>query len=337
MKIAFFELEKWEEKFIAERLKGHELSFVPGELNEKSAGKAKGAEAAGVFIYSKIDAKVLEKLPKLKLVTTMSTGFDHIDVKECAKHGVTICNVPSYGENTVAEHTFALLLALSRKIHLSYERTQRADFSAVGLRGFDLKGKTLGVIGCGHIGKHVVRIARGFEMNVLVFERHPDKKLAKKLGFKIAPLEKIYAESDIISFHVPLNESTKHMLNGGTLAKLKKGCIVLNTSRGEIIDTEALIKGLSQGIVGGAGLDVLEGECFIREEKQVLHKNFPKECDLKMVLENHVLLKEPNVLITPHNAFNSREALERILTTTIESIESFVKGKKINEVKAAGK
>ncbi len=332
MKIAFFEAEKWEQKYLAGRLAGHSLAFSDKTISSAALKKVKDSEALSVFIYSQVGKKALDMLPNMKLIAAMSTGFNHIDVAECKRRGIAVCNVPTYGENTVAEHTFALLLALSRKIHLSYDRTQKSDFSAVGLRGFDLKGKTIGVIGCGHIGKHVVRMAKGFEMEVLVHERNPDLKLAGELGFTPANLDELYAKSDIITFHLPLNDSTRHMFSSGALKKVKKGAIIINTSRGEIIDTKALIGGLNKKIIGGAGLDVLEGECFIREEKQVINPNFAKECDLRVVLQNHVLLKMPNVLITPHNAFNSTEALERILNTTIENIDAFSNGRAINVV-----
>lgn len=333
MKIAFFELEKWEEKYLSEKLRGHELIFSKKELTPTSAKKASDAESIAVFIYSQVNSKALDALPKARLVTTMSTGYNHIDIKECAKRGITVCNVPTYGENTVAEHTFALLLSLSRKIPEAYERTKRSDFSAKGLRGFDLKGRTIGVVGCGHIGRHVVRMAKGFEMNVLVYERNPDMVLAKELGFIAVPLDELYSKSDVITFHVPLSEATRHLFSMESLKKVKKGVVIINTSRGEVVDTEALIKGLEKKIIGAAGLDVLEGECDIREEKQVVSENFKKECDLRQVLRNHVLMKFPNVLITPHSAFNSNEALERILNTTVENIEAFAKGKPVNTVK----
>lgn len=333
MKIAFFEVEKWEEKYLSEKLSGHTLVFSKKRLTPAAAKKASDADAVAVFIYSQISAKVLDALPKARLIATMSTGYNHIDLKECARRGITVCNVPTYGENTVAEHTFALLLALSRKIPEAYERTKRADFSADGLRGFDLKGKTIGVVGCGHIGRHVIRIARGFEMEVLAYERSPNLALENEFGFRHVPLEELYAKSDIITFHVPLTESTRHMFNTASLEKTRKGVVILNTSRGEVIDTSALIKGLRKKMIAAAGLDVLEGECDIREEKQVVSENFKKECDLRQVLRNHVLMKFPNVLITPHSAFNSEEALQRILDTTIENIGGFAAGRPMNIVK----
>ncbi len=332
MKIAFFETEKWEQAYLTGRLSGQQISFDTKTLSPAKAKKLKDTEALGIFIYSQVNKAVLDLMPKLRMIATMSTGFNHIDIAECKKKGIAVCNVPTYGENTVAEHTFALLLALSRKIHLSYDRTQKADFSAIGLRGFDLKGKTIGIVGCGHIGQHVVRMAHGFEMNVLVYEKNPDRKLASELGFMPVTLDELYSKSDIITFHAPLNDSTRYMFNLDSLKKVKKGVVIINTARGEIIDTKALIRGLSNKTVGAAGLDVLEGECFIREEKQVIDPNFAKECDLRAVLQNHVLLKMPNVLITPHNAFNSEEALQRILNITVQNIAEFSKGNKLNLV-----
>ncbi len=333
MKIAFFEVEKWEEKYLREKLAGHELVFSKKELTPAAAKKVSDADAVAVFIYSQINPKVLDALPKVKLVATMSTGYNHIDLKECSRRGIAVCNVPTYGENTVAEHTFALLLAISRKIPDALARTKSGEFSADDLRGFDLKGKTIGVVGCGHIGRHVIRIAKGFEMDVLAYERTPNLALEKELGFRHVPLEELYLKSDIITFHVPLNEGTRHMFNARSLAKVKKGVVILNTARGEVIGTAALIEGLQKKTIAAAGLDVLEGECDIREEKQVVSENFKKECDLRAVLRNHMLMKFPNVLITPHSAFNSAEALQRILDATVENIGSFAKGKSVNTVK----
>lgn len=332
-KIAFFELEQWEKEYLRDRLKNYELVFVDDHLNEDNAGQIKNADAIGIFIYSAVNRKVLEKLPALKLVATLSTGFDHIDLKECRKRKITVCNVPHYGENTVAEHTFALILNLTRKIHKAYERTVRGDFTIDGLRGIDLQGKTLGVVGAGSIGQHVIRIAKGFEMNVLAYDKFKNQKLAGKLGFKYTDFDYLLRNSDIITLHAPYNKSTHHLINKKAISKMKKRAFLINTARGSIIDTNALLEGIQSGKIGGAGLDVLEGECFIKEEKQILSKPFMKECDLKTALQDHLLLRQPNVIITPHNAFNSSEALRRILDTTILNINSFLKKKPVNVVK----
>lgn len=332
-KIAFFELENWEKEHLLKNLKHCQLQFIDDHLNENNVNLIKDADAIGVFIYSVVNKKILSNLPNLKLITTLSTGFDHIDVKECKKRKIAVCNVPHYGENTVAEHTFALILNLTRMIHKAYNRTVRGDFTLDGLRGTDLQGKTLGVIGAGSIGQHVIRMAKGFEMNVIAFDNFKNLKLAKRLGFKYVSFDSLLKNSDIITLHVPYNKSTHHLISRKAISKMKKGVIVINTARGGIIETTALLQGLQSGRIGGAGLDVLEEECFIKEEKQILSKHFLKECDLKTMLQNHILLKQDNVIITPHNAFNSWEALRRILNTTILNINSFLKKKPVNVVK----
>ncbi len=330
--IAFFELEQWEKDYFSKKL-NHTLLFIDDALTEKNVSRVKNADAIGIFIYSQMSKKILTRLSQLKLIVTLSTGFDHIDLKECKKRKITVCNVPSYGENTVAEHTFALILNLTRKIHLAYDRTVRGDFSLDGLRGTDLQGKTLGVIGAGKIGQHVIRIAQGFEMKVIAYNRIKNKQLAKKLRFSYVALNTLFKESDIITLHVPYTTSTHHLINKKAIGHMKKGVLLINTARGGIIDTNALLEGIRSGKIGGAGLDVLEGECFIKEEKQMLSPHFAKECDLKTVLQDHLLLTQPNVIVTPHNAFNSWEALHRILDTTIQNINQFQKKKPVNSVK----
>ncbi|MBT6774278.1 hydroxyacid dehydrogenase [Candidatus Woesearchaeota archaeon] len=333
MKIGFFELELWEEKVIKETFPKDKLFFSKKKLTLQSAKKHSNLDAIAVFVHSEINKEILRKLPKLKLITTMSTGYDHIDLEECKKRKVTICNVPVYGENTVAEHAFALILALSRKIVDCVERTKRGSFELKGLRGFDLRSKTIGVIGGGNIGQHVIRMAKGFEMNVLVFDLHQDKKLAKTMGFKYTAMDKLLKESDVVSLHVPYNKHTHHLINKDKLSLMKKNAILINTSRGGIIDTEALVNALKRKKLAGAGLDVLEEESELIEETQLLKKEFTKNYDLKTVVENHVLLEMPNVIITPHNAFNTNEALMRILETTIKNIKRYKISKKINVVK----
>lgn len=328
--IAFFEIESWEKEYLEKSFE--DCFFSQSPLKEEDIEKIKDKEILGVFVYSKITKEILDKLPNLKIIVTMSTGFDHIDLKACKEKGVLVSNVPSYGENTVAEHTFALILALSRKIPESVERTRKGDFTLDNLRGFDLKGKTIGIVGTGNIGSHVARMAAGFEMNILAFDIKKNNALFKKYKVKYVNFSFLLENSDIITLHAPYNEKTHHLINKGNIEKIKKGAYLINTSRGGLIETEALILALKKDVLAGAGLDVLEEECFIKEEKELLAGPFQKTCDLKTILQNHLLARDPKVIITPHNAFNSKEALFRILDTTVENINSFLKKKPKNLV-----
>lgn len=332
MQITSFELEAWEEQYLKTRFPKHQFVISRNKITPKDLKTLCNTTILTIFVYSPITAQLLTQMPKLKLICTMSTGYDHIDLAACAKLGITVCNVPSYGENTVAEHAMALILAISRKIIPSIEHTRRGNFSLEGLRGFDLKNKTLGVVGVGKIGTHLITMAKGFEMKILGYSHHQDKRLAKKLGFSYTTFDKLISRSDIISFHIPYNTSTHHMLNEKNITHIKKGAIIINTARGSIINTEALLHALDKGIVSYAGLDVLEEECLIKEDRELLSTHFAKKCDLKTVLQDHILLTRENVLITPHNAFNSQEALTRILDTTAKNIEAFLKKKPINTI-----
>jgi D-lactate dehydrogenase len=202
-KITFFEIKPWEIKYLKSSLKNHSLRFFEEPINNKNLSKAKDSDIISVFIYSKVSKDTLRKLPSLKLITTRSTGFDHIDTKECKKRKIQVCNVPYYGENTVAEHTFALILSLSRNIHKSYVRTLKDNFSIEGLTGFDLKDKTIGIIGGGHIGLHVARMARAFGMHVRVNDLNKNNFLAEVINFKYVSFEELLKSSDIISLHIP--------------------------------------------------------------------------------------------------------------------------------------
>lgn len=330
MKIGFFNIEPWQKEFVVEKLPRENLFFSSGLLNLANADKYKNLEVVSVFVNNPLPAKLLEKLPNLKLILARSTGYDHIDLEYCKKKGIKICYVPTYGENTVAEHTFALLLSLSRRIVESVERTRSGNFEYSGLRGFDLKDKIIGVVGSGNIGQHVIRIAKGFEMKVVVFDVVKDLKLASKLGFKYVPMDVLLRTSDVITVHVPYNKHTYHLIDAKALGMMKKGAILLNTSRGGVVDTDALVKVLRSGKLGGAGLDVLEGEGELKEELELLTRGDNNE--FKIALENHLLLEMSNVLVTPHNAFNTKEALMRIFNVTINNYLSFRKGKKINTV-----
>jgi D-lactate dehydrogenase len=289
------------------------------------------SEVISPFIYSKLDAAQLAKLPKLKLIATRSTGFDHIDMAVCKQRGITVSNVPFYGENTVAEHTFALILALSRKVHEAFVRVRAGNFSLEGLRGFDLKDKTIGVVGAGRIGLHVIHIARGFGMKVLAFDVRRDNFLAEVLGFEYAEMDALLGRSDIITLHAPYNPHTHHLINRNNIGKIKRGAILINTARGGLVDTDALLQALDDGILSGAGLDVLEGEEAIYEESALLGDKVNPDL-LQRAIRNHLILKKPNVVFTPHNAFNSQEALERILQTAADNILAFLAGSPKNVV-----
>lgn len=330
MKIAFFEVQNWEEPYLNKAFKDHELKLFKDVLADERIDEAKDYEIISIFIYSRLTAEILSKLETLRLVATRSTGFDHIDLETCKKRGILVCNVPTYSEDTVAEHTFALLLSLSRNIHDSYERTRQGDFTCEGISAFDLKGKTLGVLGTGRIGRSVIQIARGFGMNILAYDKHPNTDAAT-LGFQYTNSINLLEKSDVVTLHLPLNEETYHLLNKDRISKMKKGAIVINTARGGLIDTEALTQALLKGDLGGAGLDVLEEETLVREEAQLLLDNVPRE-RLATLLRAHILLRLKNVIITPHCGFNSKESLERLINTTIANINSFINGKPQNLV-----
>lgn len=331
--IIFTELEGWEKDYLTDKLSGHKLIFLTKPLADGAFAEFSDAEVLAPFIYTPVGQPEIAALPKLKLITTRSTGYDHIDLIESNQRGITVCNVPYYGENTVAEHTWALILSLSRKIFQSYERTKRGNFMVdSSLRGFDLKGKTLGLIGCGHIGQNVGKIARAFEMSVLVFDPKVDKITTSELGFTQVSLDTLIKESDVITLHAPYNDKTHHLLNSENMKLIKPGAILVNTARGGLVDTQALVQALEKGTLAGAGLDVLEEESSIREESQVLSPEFQKKVDYRSLIADHVLQSRDNVIITPHNAFNSKEAVMRILDTTIENIKAYFEGKPINIV-----
>ena len=331
MEIALFEITDWEIDVLKKTLPKHKLHFFKTPVTESEISDIKNCEIISTFIYSKVDSKIISQLPNLKFIETRSTGFNHIDLEECKKRKIIVSNVPSYGENTVAEHAFALILSISRKIYKSYMRTMAEDYSIEGLEGFDLKGKKIGVVGTGRIGKHMIRIAQGFEMTVLGFDAYPDKTLNKLEGFSYVSLDKLLKESDIITLHVPFTKENYHLIDEKAFAKMKNGAILINTARGDLVDTKALLKAITSGKLSGAGLDVIEGEEMIKEEKEILHRHDTSA--IKQLLRDHNLMRNESVVFTPHIAFYSREALERILQTSIDNITSFIKKKPLNMVK----
>ena len=335
MKVVFFETAPWERRYLTRALKSTRVSvqFVTEPLMAETLRYTRQASLISVFIYSTLTKPLLQRLRGLRFIATRSTGFDHIDVAACRARHVVVSNVPAYGENTVAEHTFALILALSRNLHKAYVRTVRGDFSLEGLQGFDLKGKTLGVVGAGRIGMHVMKMAKGFSMEVLAYDVRRDPFLSEVLGFRYASLPELLHASDIVSLHLPYSPATHHLMNKETFRQMKRGALLINTARGALVDTHALVWALDEGIVGGAGLDVLEGEELVKEERQLLEQDVPKD-RLITTLKNHILLHRENVVITPHIAFDSREALQRILDTTVMNLRGFCHGAPVNVVSA---
>ncbi len=332
MRIAFFEIEQWEERYLGERFGGHDLRFFHETLDSENVGEIRDVEILSTFIYSHVDRQLLTQLPELKLIASRSTGVDHINLAECRRRRIVVSYVPSYGENTVAEHTFGLILSLSRNLCRACSKRLVGDFSIEGLKGFDLKGKTLGVVGTGRIGLHVVRIAKGFGMNVLAYDADQKLLLSEVLGFTYVSFEHLLKESDIVTLHLPYSKQTHHLIDRDRIHLMKRGAILINTSRGGLVDTEALIEALDKKKLGGAGLDVLEGEELIKDEKQLLYDRGKLESLIPLVT-GHILLRKDNVVYTPHVAFYSQEALNRIVETTVENIEGFLTGNPRNVVK----
>lgn len=327
MKIAFFELEGWENKLLQENFSQDELFFSKDKLESLNMPLQKDFDVICMFVNSVLNKEVLSQFPNLKFIATRSTGFDHIDMAYCKEKGIKVAYVPNYGMNTVAEYAFGLILNLTRKIYQSIDQIkENGSFSLEGMRGIDIKGKTLGVIGMGRIGKESAKIAKGFGMNVIAFDAFPDTKAAAEIGYQYVSLEDLLKNSDVMTIHAVYNESTHHLINEDNIQFIKKGAYLVNTARGAIVQTEALIVALKKGILGGYAADVLEDEGEVKDELKYLTEIRLKEDVVKNMLYDHILMEMPNVLITPHNAFNTVEALQRILGTTIDNIKGFETG-----------
>lgn len=326
MKIFVFNTEPWERETF-DRLQGnHKVEYVDRPLTANNASQYEDAEIISTFIYSDLHGNVLEQLPNLQLIATRSTGYDHIDRDYCLEHKIKVCNVPTYGENTVAEHVFGLLLAISHKLIEATERTRKGDFSLQGLQGFDLRGKTLGVVGTGNIGLCVIEIAKGFRMEVIAFDVKLKEDLATKLGFRYGSLAEVLATADVITLHIPANPKTENLISTEQFNQMKDGVVLINTARGSLVDNRALIRALAEGKVAAAGLDVLPEEPVMREEAELLRSVYSRRHNLDTLLADHVLLRLRNVIITPHSAFNTCEAVQRIADTTVDNILAFAQG-----------
>jgi D-lactate dehydrogenase len=324
LNIGIFELEPWERAVFKALEEDHSVQYFHTRLNLETIHQAMDCEVISTFIYSGLDRAVLSRLPNLKMIAVRATGLDHVDLEYCRQRLIQVLNVPDYGKNTVAEHTFGLLLTIAHHLYESIDRTRRGDFTTQGLQGFDLQGKTLGVIGTGSIGSHVVRIAGGFGMDVLAFDSHPDPSLSKGGALRYVSWGELLSQSDILTLHVPSTPETRNLLSEAAFQQMKPGVVILNTARGDLIDVEALVKALATGKVSAAGLDVLPEEPVLREEAEVLRAFYQHQHQLRDLLADHLLLRLRHVFVTPHNAFNTREAVGRISKTTLENIQKFL-------------
>lgn len=319
MKIAFFDTHRYDrEAFTQANLAfQYDIDFFDVRLTSQTADIARGFDVICAFVNDKLDEECLKRLNSngVRLIALRSAGFNHVDVPAADRLGLKVVRVPEYSPHAVAEHAVALLMTLNRKVHRSYSRVRELNFSLEGLVGFDLYSKTVGVIGTGKIGGVFCRILHGFGCRILAMDPKPDQTLEKDLNLKYTDLNEICEKADIISLHAPLVPSTRHLLNDETIGKMKTGVVIINTGRGALIDTRALITGLKRGKIGGAGLDVYE------EEENIFFSDLSDQ-----VLQDDVLarlLTFPNVLITSHQAFLTREALRNIATTTLQNIDDF--------------
>jgi D-lactate dehydrogenase len=329
MKIALFDAHRYDrESFEAANVpQGHDITFLEPRLTRQTASLAAGHPAICSFVNDRVDEPTLEVLREggAQLLALRSAGYNHVDLVAAERLGIPVVRVPEYSPHAVAEHAVALVLALNRKIHRAYARVREWNFSLEGLVGFDLHGKTVGVVGTGRIGFVAATIFRGFGCRVVMFDIQPRPELAASIDADYVDLPTLYRESDIISLHVPLTPATRHLIDAAAFAAMKPGVLLVNTGRGALIDSQALIDSLKLGHVGAAGLDVYE------EEEGVFFRDLSDQ-----VLQDDVLarlLTFPNVLITSHQAFLTREALASIAQITLENVTAFERGQPLpNEV-----
>ena len=317
MNVAFFDAKPYDKIGFDRYTAGTDISikYFETHLNEDTVSLAKGADCVCVFVNDILNKAVIDKLYEMgvKMVALRCAGFNNVDTRACFGK-LHVFRVPAYSPYAVAEHAMALLLSLNRHIPRAYTRTKDFNFSLSGLTGFDLHGKTVGVIGTGKIGKIFSDICKGFGMNVLAYDKFPNPNS----GLTYVELPELFAKADVISLHCPLTEETHHMIDADSIAQMKPGTIIINTSRGGLIDTEALIEGMKQGKIYGAGLDVYE------EEGDIFYEDFSGH-----VIQDDTLIRliaMPNVIVTSHQAYLTREALDNIAHTTIDNIQKFFNG-----------
>jgi D-lactate dehydrogenase len=317
VKVAVFSAKKYDREFLsAANGSRHELHFFEPHLNEETAGLTAGFGAVCVFVNDQVDAAVIAKLHSLgvQLIALRCAGYNNVDLAAAKKHGLTVVRVPAYSPYAVAEHTIALMLALNRKVHRAYNRVREGNFALDGLLGFDMHGKTVGIIGTGQIGTMVAQILTGFGCPTVAFDPFPSAT-CQSIGVRYVELDDLFTQSEIITLHCPLTPENTYIISDAAIAKMKKGVMLINTSRGALLDTLAIIQGLKSGKIGYLGLDVYE------EEERIFFEDRSG-----LILSDDVfarLLTFPNVIITGHQAFFTREALLNIAATTIDNITRF--------------
>ncbi len=331
LRIAFFDAKSYDiESFNAvNKDYNFDIRYYQERLSISTVPLAKGADVVCIFVNAECDAKVIDKLVNngVKLVALRCAGFNNVDLK-AAEGRIRVTRVPAYSPHAVAEYAVSLMLSLNRKIYRAVNRTREGNFTLHGLLGFDMYGKTAGIIGMGRIAKELIKILHGFGMNVMAYDLYPDHEFAKQYDVKVVGLDELYTHSDIISLHCPLTPDTKFLINKDSIAKMKKGVMIINTGRGKLIHTEDLIEGLRSKQVGSAGLDVYE------EERDYFYEDRSDKMIDDDVLAR--LLMVPNVVLTSHQAFFTAEALHNIAISTLNSVKEFADGKDLTcEVKNA--
>ncbi len=302
---------------------GFDIVYHRSHLNAKNALLAKGADAVCVFVNDTVDAETVRQLSEfgVQLIALRCAGFNNVDLQAAAQYGIPVVRVPAYSPHAVAEHAAALILSLNRKIHRAYWRTRDGNFSLHGLLGFDLYGKTAGIVGTGKIARQLIHILKGFGMEVLAYDIRPDERYALAEGIEYVALDELYRRADIISLHCPLTEQTRRMIDSAAIASMKSGVMIINTGRGQLIDTAALIEGLKEKRIGAAGLDVYEEEA-----------NYFYEDTSDRIMDDDMLarlLSFNNVLLTSHQGFFTREALDNIAEVTMRNISDFFNHRKL--------
>jgi len=329
-KIAFFDAKSYDrENFNSTNGEfGFDITYYKERLSLNTVSLTKGMDAVCIFVNAECDYRVIERLKEngVKIIALRCAGFNNVDIKAAREAGIKVVRVPAYSPHAVAEYAVTLMLALNRKVYRSVYRTREGNFRLGGLMGFDMYGKTAGIIGMGRIAKELIKILRGFGMNILAYDLYPDEAFAKEYQVKMVTLDELYEGSDIISLHCPLTEETKFIINNDSITKMKYGVMLINTGRGKLIKTEDLINGLRSHQVGSAALDVYEEEAdYFYEDRSDRMID-----DDKLAL----LLMMPNVIVTSHQAFFTKEATHNIAVTTLQSIRDFEEGKElVNEVK----